>query len=64
MWERLSHKLPPLTKITSNKVEFKWAKIEQYAFGEIKRIVSRNTLLTYPYFNEEFKTHNYESKVQ
>ena len=31
------------------------AEIEQDAFGEIRRIVARNTLLTYPDFNEILK---------
>ena len=38
-------------------MKFKWTKIEQDDFEEIKRIVSRDTLLAYPYFNEEFKIH-------
>ena len=45
MWERRSHVLAPLTKIMSTKVKFKWTKIEQYDFDEIKQIVARNTLL-------------------
>ena len=36
----------------SSKVKFEWTKIEQDAFDEVKRIVARNNLLTYPYFNE------------
>ena len=52
MWTRLLHTLAPLTKITSSRVKFKWTKIEKYALDEIKRIVARNTLLAYPYFNE------------
>ena len=35
----------------------KWTKIEQDASDEIKRIVDRNSLLTYPDFNENFKIH-------
>ena len=31
--------------------------LEQYAFDKIKRIVARDTLLTYPDFNENFKIH-------
>ena len=64
MWERLSHKLAPLTNITSSKVEFKWTKIKQYAFDEINRIVDRDTLLTYLYFNETFKIYNDASDFQ
>ena len=40
MWARSSHTLAPLTKITSSKVKFKWTKIEQELFGEIKQIVA------------------------
>ena len=32
MWERRSHTLSPLTKITSIKVNFKWTKIKPDAF--------------------------------
>ena len=47
MWARRSHKLAPSTKITSNKVKFKWTKIEKDAFDKIKRIVVLDTLLAY-----------------
>ena len=52
MWSRRSQMLAPLTKITSTKVKFKWTKIEQDAFDEIKWILSRDNLLTYPDSNE------------
>ena len=55
MWPIRSHTLEPLTKITSNKRKFKWTKIEQDAFDEIKRILGHDNLLTYPDFNEVFK---------
>ena len=64
MWPRRSHTLALLTKLMSIKRNFKWAQVEQYAFGEIKRIVARNTLLTYPDFNEAFKIHNNASAFQ
>ena len=57
MWPRRSHTLVLLTRITPNKRKFKWTKVEQYAFDKIKRIVARNTLLTYMDFNEAFKSH-------
>ena len=57
MWARRSHKLAPLDKITSNKVKFKWTKIEQDDFDKIKWIVSRDTLLPFAGYNEEFKIH-------
>ena len=55
MVPRRSHTLAPLTKILSNKREFKWSKIKQYAFNVINQIVAHYTLFNYPSFNETFK---------
>ena len=44
IWGRRSHTLSPFTKITSSKVKFKWAKIKQDYFKEIKWIVDRDVL--------------------
>ena len=51
MWERRSHTLATSTKIMFNKVKFKWTRIRQDTFDEIKRILESDTLLTYPDFN-------------
>ena len=64
MWARLSHTLAPLTKITPSRVKFKWTKIEQYAFNEIKWIWARDTVLAYPDFNKEFKFQTDARKFQ
>ena len=64
MCPRRPHTLSPLTITTSNKRNFKWKKSEQDAFDEIKRNVARDTLLTYPDFNETFKIHTDFSKLQ
>ena len=56
--------LAPLTKITPNKRKFKWTKSERDSFNEIMRIVDRDTLLTYTYFNETFKMHTNPSNLQ
>ena len=64
MWPRRSHKLTPLTILTSIKRRFKWTLIEKYAFNKIKRIVARDTLLTYPGFNETFKIRTDASAFQ
>ena len=61
MYPKPSYTLADLTKITSNKRDFKWTKIEQDAFNEINRIMDRDTLLTYPDFNETFKIHTNDS---
>ena len=54
MWAIKSHLLQPLTSLTSNKVNFKWTGVEHKAVDDIKRAVSHNTLLTYPYLNKRF----------
>ena len=52
------------TKLTSIKRNFKQAKVEKYAFNEIKQITARDTLLTYPDFNEAFKIHTNDIAFQ
>ena len=64
MCPRRSHTLAPLTRLTSIKRKFKWAQAEQDDFKKIKRIVARDTLLTYLYFNETFKIHTDASAFQ
>ena len=49
--------LAPLTRMASNKRNYKWTKVIQDAFKKIKRSMACNTLLTYPDFNETFKIH-------
>ena len=44
-----------LTKLTSINKSFEWTRVEQGVFNKIKQLVDRDTLLTYPYFNETFK---------
>ena len=61
MWTRRSRTLIPLTRVMSSKVKFKWKKIEQDYFNEIKRTADCNTLSTYPDFNETFKIHTNNS---
>ena len=53
-----------LTNITSNERKLKWTKIKQHAFDKIKRIVAHDILLTYPDFNEAFKTNTNDSAFQ
>ena len=64
MCKRGSHTLAPLTNIMSNKVKFKWIKIKQYAFDEIKRILARDTLLAYPYLMNNLIIHTDARYVQ
>ena len=46
------------------KRKFKCTQVEQYALDKIKRIVDRDTLLAYPYFDETFKIHSDASAFQ
>ena len=64
MWEIRLYTLETLTKVTLNELKLKRSKIEKYAFEEFKRIVDRDTLLTYPDFNGEFKIHTDARKFQ
>ena len=64
MWPRQSHTLSLLTKLRSNIRNCKWTEVEQYVFDEIKRILARNILLTYPDFNETFMTYTNASAFQ
>ena len=45
MWQRRSHTLAPLTKLTYIKVNFQWTEVKQDAFDEIKRIVAQSRSL-------------------
>ena len=64
MWQGQSHVLAPFTKLTSINRKFKLTEVEQDAINKIKRIMARATLLTYPDFNETFKTHADASALQ
>ena len=49
-----AYTLAPLTKPCSTKVKFKWSDVENNAFIEIKKIVGRDVLLSYPHFSRKF----------
>ena len=64
MWVRRSEVLAPLTALTSEKKPFKWDDQCQKAFDTMKRILSKEVLLTYPDFNKPFDIHTDASDVQ
>ena len=64
MLPRRLHRLEPLTILMSIKWIFKWTKFKQYAFDEIKRIMARDTSLTYLDCNETFKMYTDASASQ
>ena len=54
MCPKRSHTLAPLTRLTSIKRKFKWKQVKRDTFDNIKRIVARDNVSTYPYFNKTF----------
>ena len=64
MWKRRSALLAPLTALTSDKTPWKWEEKHQKAFDSVKKIISRETLLSYPNFNEPFDIHTDASDLQ
>ena len=64
MTKRHSEIIAPLTKMTSNKIHFKWTKVEQQAFETIKLAISKETLLSYPDFSKTFEIHTDASLTQ
>ena len=57
MLSRWSHLLQLLNNITSDKVAFKWIDAEHKSFDDIKYMVARNNLFSYPYLNKLFDIH-------
>ena len=57
MWIKRSEVLAPLTSMTSKEVKWNWTEDCQKAFDKIKKIASREVLLSYPDFSETFEIH-------
>ena len=64
VWRRRSHLMAPLTGLVSKTTPFIWEKAQQDAFDEIKRVISKETLLTFPDFNKEFHIYTDASDYQ
>ena len=64
MWEKRSVTLAPLTSLTSESTKFKWTEKEQKAFDDIKKILSKETILAYPDFSKPFVIHTDASDYQ
>ena len=64
MWRKRSERLAPLARLTFKGVKFKWTTVEQNAFDEIKRVMSTETLLSYPQFDKPFIVHTDASDTQ
>jgi putative transposase len=64
MWRMRSHLLAPLSALVSPKVKFEWRREHQDAFEQFKTLISKETLLTFPNFNEPFHIYTDASKYQ
>ena len=64
MWKGRSDILAPLSALCSKTTKWKWTSVEQEAFDKIKRVVSKETLLAYPDFNDTFEIHTDASDRQ
>jgi hypothetical protein len=64
MWVRRSHILAPLAKLTSKTVKWHWGPTEQKAFNQMKKVISREVLLSYPDFRSKFVIHTDASHYQ
>jgi hypothetical protein len=64
MWVRRSSLLAPLTSMTSKNVKFVWMDVHQKAFEDIKKIICREVMLTFPDFSKPFHIYTDASDKQ
>ena len=64
MWPKRSELLVPLAALTSKTTKWQWNDEHQKAFEAMKAHVSKETLLAYPNFNDEFIIHTDASATQ
>ena len=64
MWAKRSEIFGPLHKLTSKNVKFQWTEECQKAFKNMKIKLSKETLLAYPDFEQEFQIHTDASHTQ
>ena len=64
MWVRRSEILAPLTTLTSKDAKWEWTDVHQQAFDKIKKLVSKETLLSLPDFSKRFDIHTDASHTQ
>ena len=48
----------------SKEAKYKWTDEHQHAFEQVKKVVSKETLLAYPDFNQPFEIHTDASDYQ
>ena len=63
-WPRRSDLMASLTKLCSKTVPWKWTAVEQKAFVNLKKMISKEVLLAYPDFNKQFEIYTDASDLQ
>ena len=64
MWKHRSHVLAPLAHLTGKNTPFKWQDEHTRAFEEMKRIVSKEVLLSFPDYTQRFQLYTDASDLQ
>lgn len=64
VWPKRAETLAVLSALTSSSVKYNWEPQHTKAFEDMKKLISRETLLTFPDFSEPFDIHTDASGVQ
>lgn len=64
MWKHRSHILAPLSAMVGKNAKFQWTEQHQQAFDEIKRLVSKEVLLSFPDYSQRFELYTDASDRQ
>ena len=64
MWIRRSHILAPLAALTSDGVKWDWKEEHSKAFNDMKNVIAKEVMLSYPDFNKPFVIHTDASHYQ
>ena len=56
--------MEPLTRLTAEKLKYKWEEEQQKAFEAIKSVISRETILAFPQFDKPFHVYTDASDYQ
>jgi RNase H-like domain found in reverse transcriptase len=64
MWIRWSYILTPITKLVSKTIKCVWSDEQQKPLKMIKKLLSDETLLSYPDFSQIFDIHTDASHSQ
>ena len=64
MWRRRSDLLAPLTALTSKNARWKWTDIHQKVFNDVKKVVCREVMFSYPNSNKPFQIYTDASDYQ